>query len=117
MKLLLDENIPIEAEAVLQQCGCDALHVCSVKMSGKDDSQIMAFAQKEKRILVTLDLDFSNILTYPPKTHFGIIAIRLLYPKRKKIIDLLVNFVQKIDEVDISKSLIILEENGYRVRK
>lgn len=47
-------------------------------LGGKADPQVIAVCKREGRALVTLDLDFSNIQTYPPKQYPGI-AVRHLY--------------------------------------
>ena len=117
MRFLLDENIPIEAENALVNLGHDVKNVYIAKLAGKNDNRVISFAKKEKRILITLDLDFSNILIYPPKSHPGIIVIRLNAPGRKRIINALEQFVENVREQDISKALVILEDFEYRLRK
>ena len=115
MKFLLDENIPREVETALKRLGHEAVNAHSARLNGKSDDKILSFAKKENRILITLDLDFSNIINYPPKSHPGIIVVRLNRPGRKRIINVIEQFVGSIKE--IGKSLIILEDTEYRIRK
>ncbi|MBU0502720.1 MAG: DUF5615 family PIN-like protein [Candidatus Margulisbacteria bacterium] len=117
MKFLLDENLPIETVAVLREIGCDVKNVHDLKLAGKSDEKIIEVARKEKRILITLDLDFSNILNYPPKSHPGIIVLRLDNPNRKNIINTIKQFLKIIKTEEIKRSLIILEDKEYRIRK
>lgn len=117
MKFLLDENIPIESNASLSRLGHDVVNVNTAKLNGKSDDDIIEFARKEQRILITLDLDFSNIISYPPGSHPGIIVVRLNSLSRKKLIVTIEQFVKSISEKEITKSLVILEDDEYRMRK
>lgn len=76
MKFKLDENLPAEAAEVLQASGFEAHAVWDESLSGAADEAIAIRARDEGRILVTLDLDFADIRTYPPGEHTGIIVLR-----------------------------------------
>jgi predicted nuclease of predicted toxin-antitoxin system len=86
-------------------------------LQGKSDDKILAAAKREKRILVTFDLDFSNIINYPPGSHPGIIVVRLDVPSKKTIVQAIVQFVKTAKLEDIARSLVILEDKNYRIRK
>src|SRR5713226_8659622 len=45
-------------------------------LSGADDTVIASRSRSEDRVLVTLDLDFANVLAYPPAQHARIIVLR-----------------------------------------
>ena len=77
MKFKTDENLPLEASAVLRERGFDAETVWDEDLSGAEDRVIAARVQSEGRILLTLDLDFANIQAYPPDQYAGIIVLRL----------------------------------------
>jgi predicted nuclease of predicted toxin-antitoxin system len=66
MKFKLDENLPIEASIMLREAGHDSLTVLDQKMGGKTDNEIIQICSQEHRALITLDLDFADIKTYPP---------------------------------------------------
>jgi predicted nuclease of predicted toxin-antitoxin system len=77
MKFKLDENLPLEVTVVLLQAGHDALTVVDQDLVGESDDEILKICQSEGRIVVTMDLDFSNIHRYPPQQSPGIIVLRL----------------------------------------
>jgi len=77
VKFKTDENLPLEASAVLRERGFDAEPVWDEQLSGADDWVIAARVQSEGRILLTLDLDFANIQAYRPDQYAGIIVLRL----------------------------------------
>ena len=66
MKFKTDENLPLEAATALQEIGFDVATVRDEHLSGADDGMIAARLRSEDRILITLDLDFANIQSYPP---------------------------------------------------
>jgi Domain of unknown function (DUF5615) len=44
---------------------------------GADDDTLFARCRQEGRCLVTLDLDFSNVLRVPPEQTAGLVGLRL----------------------------------------
>jgi predicted nuclease of predicted toxin-antitoxin system len=58
MRLLLDQGMPRSAAILLRQSGFDAVHTGEIGMAEAEDSQILAKASQEKRIMVTLDSAF-----------------------------------------------------------
>jgi predicted nuclease of predicted toxin-antitoxin system len=67
MKFKIDENLPIEVAEILNQKGYEAKTVIDQNLSGEDDPEIASVFQTEERVLITLDIDFGDIRTYPPE--------------------------------------------------
>ena len=72
----LDENLPRDAEALLRNGGHDVHAVLDQELGGHSDSRVFGASQAEGRILITFDLDFSDIRAYPPASHKGIWVLR-----------------------------------------
>ncbi len=72
----LDENLPHDAQTLLVRAGHDAHTVHDEQLDGCPDDRILDACVKEIRILITLDLDFSDIRRYPPAAHHGIWVLR-----------------------------------------
>lgn len=70
----------------MKESGLKADTVYDEGINGKPDSKVFSVCLNEKRVLITLDLDFSDIRLYPPNTHFGIIIFRLTSQSKQKII-------------------------------
>lgn len=66
MRFKLDENLPVEAAVLVNEAGYDAHTVGQEELCGAPDSRISEICRLERRILITLDTDFCNILNYPP---------------------------------------------------
>lgn len=50
--------------------------VLDEQLGGNPDARVFDASQTEDRILVTFDLDFSDIRNYPPENHKGIWVLR-----------------------------------------
>jgi len=62
---------------ILQSAGYDAVTVAEQKLPGNSDALVIQVCRQEERILVTLDLDFADIQTYPPEEFPGIMVLRV----------------------------------------
>jgi len=117
IKFLADENIPLGVTRFLRDRGFDVKEVGGAGIAGASDDAIMTLARKEERIILTSDKHFANILTYQPNSHHGIIRIRIHPPLIDDIIRALDQLMKKFDLNAIGGSLIVLEREGFRVRR
>jgi predicted nuclease of predicted toxin-antitoxin system len=69
MKFLLDANMPRSALQVIHLAGFQSLDVRDKGLGSAIDDRIDQFALQEDWILVTRDLDFPDIRSYPPEKH------------------------------------------------
>lgn len=77
MKLLADENVPMESVRVLQKAGFDVKAV-GVEFPSITDEEVLQNALEEDRTLVTLDKDYGELVFkhgFKPKG--GVIFLRL----------------------------------------
>ena len=65
--------------------------------------------------LVTLDLDFSNILSYPPQESAGFVVLRTARQDAELVMSLVRSLLPRIDQEELQASLWIIEHNGIRV--
>jgi|SRR5215472_7879651 len=61
MRFLLDMNLPPAMAEWLRSEGHDAIHIREIGLAHLPDHEIVARAADERRIVVTLDLDFGEI--------------------------------------------------------
>lgn len=71
MKFKINENLPIEIVKILKEAKYDAMSILDQNLGGKADIHIASACQNEKRILVTLDMDFADIRSYPPEQYMA----------------------------------------------
>ncbi len=77
LRFLTDEDVPHSTARILREAGFDAVDARDVGLRGKSDAEVFAYAQQENRLLITCDLGFANILSFPPSQHKGILVVRI----------------------------------------
>lgn len=73
----LDGNVPDSVATVLRVAGHDVALARDEQLGGADDERLLGVATSEGRVLVTLDLDFTDIRRHPPQAAAGIVVFRL----------------------------------------
>lgn len=76
MKFLADENLGILVPKFLREKGFDVVSIFE-KARGADDRKVLQLANKERRILITLDKDFGELIFKEKLIHTGVILLRL----------------------------------------
>ena len=76
MRLKLDENLDVRFAPLFHAEGFDVDTVHSEGLSGADDDLIYQTCRNSGRVLITLDLDFSNPFRFPPESTEGIVVVR-----------------------------------------
>jgi len=112
----LDENIPPEGATIFRGAGHDCHTVYQEDLAGAKDSTIASVCRHEQRILVTLDLDFADIRSYPPGSHPGIIILRPRRPDRHQTLRLIIRVAHLLRAQSAGGQLWIVEERRVRIR-
>ena len=116
MNILADECVYKRTVNLLRSWGRDVLTAQEVGLAGRPDEEILAYATMHERVLITIDIDFSNIRHYPPKFHKGIIVAKIR-PRHAEAVHIVLEYLlNHIDPDRLSKSLVIVDQNKYRVR-
>src|SRR3989338_10879343 len=77
MKFLLDESADYPLKDFLTQLGYDTTAIVSEYPRSLKDKAVLTIANKEKRILITNDRDFGELVFRQKLPHSGIILLRL----------------------------------------
>jgi predicted nuclease of predicted toxin-antitoxin system len=77
MRFLLDANMPRSAEAVLRQFEHEIESAWEAGLHAAPDREIAKRARQRQAVIVTRDLNFSDIRWYPPESYAGIVVLRL----------------------------------------
>lgn len=116
MRFKLDENLPVEAAALLREAGHDAITVLEQEMSGKSDPDLVDVCRQERRTLVTLDVDFADIRIYPPEEYAGLLVLRLRRQDKAHVLAILQRLLPQLNQESVDGQLWIVEEERIRVR-
>ena len=117
MRFKTDENLPVEIAEFLRQHGHDALGVHEQGLTGSADPALAAVCQVEKRAIVTLDLDFSDLRRYPPDEYYGIIVLRPVVQTVPALVRVMQQVVALISEQPIERCLWIVDDHHVRIRE
>jgi predicted nuclease of predicted toxin-antitoxin system len=116
LKLKLDENLGAKCADVLKVAGHDVETVQSHALTSASDDEVIAACRAEARALITLDLDFSNPLIYPPERHSGIAVLRM--PARQSYVVLLAlvrTLIDALKREDLTGQLWSVEAGRVRI--
>jgi len=76
MRLKLDENLGQAIAKTFREAGHDVATVQEQGLGGIQDEALYTRCRQEGLCLVTLDLDFSNVLRFPPQPTAGLAVLR-----------------------------------------
>lgn len=113
----LDENMPRDAVTLLRNLGHDVHTVVDEQLGGNADPRVFDACQAEGRVLVTFDLDFSDIRAYPPSNHTGIWILRPRTQSIQNTLGLLKSAARMLDAEPTSGRLWIIEPERIRIRE
>jgi predicted nuclease of predicted toxin-antitoxin system len=86
-------------------------------MLGSTDPTIASVCRAEGRAIVTLDVDFADIRTYPPKEHSGIVVLRLSRQDKPHVLRVFQQTLPKFETERLNGTLWIVEESQIRIRE
>lgn len=75
MKFKLDENFGVSIQRILLEAGHDVKTAREEKLQGAQDIKVFTAAQKEERILISMDRGFGNVLSYGHEDTAGVVII------------------------------------------
>lgn len=81
---------------------------------GVSDDVVIRLARQDRRIIVTHDRDFGNVIRYPIQKHVGVILLRLRKPLPEIVAKTLIFFLSEIPATKFQDRLAIVGENGVR---
>ncbi len=118
MKFKLDENLGSRTQATLRSHGHDAESVKEEGLSGAPDSALYEACCAEGRCLLTLDLDFSDVLRFPPHKCGGIAVIRVpKNPSLGLLEQMIARLLATLDHEALAGRLWIIEVDRIRIHQ
>jgi len=108
VKILVDENIPIQTVNALSNLGHSVEDIRGTNKQGISDEEIWRIAQNENRLFRTTDKGFSQ---YRNSSHYGILIVRLKQPNQAKIHYRIMHALKLVREDDWKNLLMIMRDS------
>lgn len=117
MRFKIDENLPGEIVLSLREAGHEADTASDEGLAGAADADIVAHCLEEGRALVTLDLDFGNIRSYPPEAYPGIVVLRLSRQDKPFVLGVWNRANKLLAREELEGKLWVVEDTRIRIRE
>ncbi len=115
MKFLLDENVDHPLASFLSSLDHDVTSIAFDYTKSIKDTDVLSIARKEKRILITNDLDFGELIFRQHLPHRGVILFRLgkenLATKKRWLLIVLEKYQSQLQH------FIVVTDHGIRIRR
>jgi predicted nuclease of predicted toxin-antitoxin system len=115
IKFLLDANLSPETAIFLRAHGYNVKSLIEEGMGAVDDEAVALIAEKERRIIVTFDLDFGEIYYFARDKKFGVIVLRIEDQRVESVNIILQRFLYFTKNKVLDKKLFIVREKEIRI--
>jgi len=78
---------------------------------------VIALAQSLEAVILTVDMDFANILEYPPANYGGIIVLRYNIEDEAEVDASLKAVLDDLHPDELRETLVIVSPGRYRIRR
>jgi predicted nuclease of predicted toxin-antitoxin system len=119
LKLFADHCVPFSIVQALRKAGIEVLVLKDHIPPDSPDSVVISKADELNAVLITLNVDFADIVSYPPEKYKGIISLQIR--NHPETIPLLISklkeyFLAHPAKDDYVGKLIIVEAHRIRIR-
>lgn len=116
MKFKIDENLPTEVAEQLWKSGHEAATVSEEGLVGAPDTEIVAVAAAEARILITLDKGIASLVRHPPSTHHGVVLFRPGSLGRRSVLEFVSDHLPALLDLPLEGKITVVTDRGIRTR-
>jgi len=117
MKFLADVGISMSTVHALRQEGHNAVHLRDEELQRLSDSGIVEKARQEGRIILTFDLDFSDLLALGLLDSPSVIVFRLRDETPSSVTPKLMEVLKQRREELEQGAIVAVEDTRYRLRR
>lgn len=99
----------------LRRQGYDVIKAIEVGLEEASDKEIIPFCKREKRIILTLDRDFTSLYRFPLGTHKGIVVLRINPFNPNTLIESLTSLTEREMFARFKDALVIVKRNKITI--
>jgi predicted nuclease of predicted toxin-antitoxin system len=115
--ILVDHCVPRIFHRFVKEWGYPATLLHEHISPNSPDPDVLAITQQLDAVLLTADMDFSNILRYPPRDYKGIIVIRYQAQDEGKSLITLKQVLQDLYRDQLRGVMVTITAGRYRIRE
>ena len=116
MRFLVDECLPAKLAAALSALGHDAVHVSDMHLLGAFDSDVMAAARRDERVLISADTDFGELLALSGDDRPSVILLRQSGRAREATLLALTDNLDTVAAELAGGAIVVITNTRIRVR-
>jgi len=117
MRFLADMGVPLRVVQWLRDKGYDAVHLREENLHRLPDGEIFKKAYIERRILLTFDLDFGEILALSGEKPVSVLLFRLHNTRAPHVMERLGKVLTDSGRALEQGAIIVVEESRHRTRR
>ncbi|MBS1257593.1 MAG: hypothetical protein MAG551_00637 [Candidatus Scalindua arabica] len=117
MRFLADMPISPKTVEFLNNLGHEAVRLTDIDMMHAEDEDIIEYARTEKYVILTMDLDFGELLAIKRLSEPSVIIFRLENPTVVRINNILNDNLKQIEQDLMNGSIVIIEKSRLRIRE
>ncbi len=117
MRFLVDANLGVGVAAWLRQRGHDAVHLGEEGLQRLPDPEVWAKAVAERRVLLTCDLDFGEIIARAGGRDVILVVFRMFAVDPPRVIRRLDKILASYGAVLAQGAVVVVDETRVRVRR
>lgn len=115
MKFLADENVERKIVETLRKRGYDVYCLADEQFSLTDE-EILHKCNEGRRVLITNDKDFGELVYLEKRISSGILLLRFLTEKSEVKARFVDDFISQYEN-KVPQNFVVLSEKGVRIRK
>ena len=117
MRFLADMGVSIRVADWMRTQGHDVVHLRDRGLQRLPNGEIFQLGYREKRTIVTFDLDFGEIVAESAGTVVSVVLFRLHDTRTVHVIQRLESVLSQSSEDLARGAVVVVEESRHRIRK
>jgi predicted nuclease of predicted toxin-antitoxin system len=117
MRFLADQDVYQITVDFLQTLGHEVLRAAEAGLSRAADEELLHYAQKEGRILVTRDKGFGALVFLQFQRHGGVILLRMEPSTVEVVHEELARVLRAHSESELCNRFVVVEPGRHRIRR
>jgi len=117
IKFISDENIAPTLVKAIRKKGFDIKDIKEEKMFGIGDDEVLKFANKENRIVISHDKDFANLIKNRLLPHKGVILLRFMNQSPDNFMKHFIPLLDSEIKNRFKNNLVIISEGFVKIEQ